>query len=54
MEAAELFTLAAKFGRKALAILTVSDNIATGEFTTSAERESTFTDMMKIALEALV
>ena len=53
MEAAELFTLAAKFGRKALAILTVSDNIATGESTTSAERESTFTDMMKIALEAI-
>ena len=53
MEAAELFTLAAKFGRKALAILTVSDNIATGESTTSAERESTFTDMKKIALEAI-
>jgi len=52
MESAELFTLAAKFGRQALALLTVSDHIVTGEATTSEEREKTFTGMMEIALEA--
>lgn len=52
MEAAELYTLAAKFDRKALAILTVSDHIATGEATTAEERQTTFTNMIQIALEA--
>ncbi|HBG36749.1 MAG TPA: purine-nucleoside phosphorylase [Treponema sp.] len=52
MEAAELYTLAAKYGRKALAIVTISDHIATGETTTSEERQTTFKDMMKLALEA--
>lgn len=51
MEASELYTLAAKFGRKALAILTVSDHIITGEVTSAAEREKTFTDMITLALE---
>ncbi|MCQ2579750.1 MAG: purine-nucleoside phosphorylase [Treponemataceae bacterium] len=54
MEAAELYTLAAKYGRKALAILTVSDNIATGEETTAEERQNTFNAMMEIALDAAV
>jgi len=53
MEAAELYTLAAKFGRKALAILTVSDHIVTGETTTAEERQVTFKNMMKIALETV-
>ena len=52
MEAAELYTLAAKFGRRALAILTVSDHIVTGETTTPEERQSTFTNMVTVALEA--
>ncbi len=52
MESAELFTLAAKYGRQGLALLTVSDHIVTGEATTSEEREKTFTGMMEIALEA--
>ena len=39
MEAAALYTLAAKYGRKALAILTVSDHILTGE-ATSPERKT--------------
>ena len=52
MEAAELYTLAAKFDRKALAILTVSDHIATGEATSAEERQTTFTNMIQIALEA--
>jgi purine-nucleoside phosphorylase len=51
METAELYTLAAKFGRRALAILTVSDHIATGETTSAEERQTSFTAMMKIALE---
>ena len=54
MEAAELYTLAAKYGRKALAILTVSDHIATGEATTAEERQTTFQSMMKLALETIL
>lgn len=52
MEASALYTLAASYGRKALAICTVSDHIVTGEETTSAEREQTFGAMVEIALEA--
>ncbi len=52
MEAAGLYSLAAKHNRKALAILTISDHIFTGEETSSDERERTFTDMMIVALEA--
>lgn len=51
MEAAALYTIAAKHGKKALAILTISDHIITGEETTAEERETTFNDMMVIALE---
>lgn len=51
MEAAGLYTLGAQYGVKTLAILTVSDHIITGEKTSSEEREKTFTEMMKIALE---
>lgn len=54
MEAAELYTLAAKFGREALAILTVSDHIAQGTATTAEERQTTFLSMMEIALDAAV
>ena len=46
-----LFTLAKRFGIKALSVLTVSDNIVTGETTSSLDREQSFNDMMKIALE---
>ncbi len=51
MEAAGLFGVAAECHKKALAILTISDHIITGEQTSSEEREKTFTDMMKIALQ---
>ena len=54
METAALYTIAAKFNVKALALLTVSDDITTGATTTSEEREKTFTDMMEIALNTLV
>jgi len=52
MEAAELYTLAARYGRRALAVLTVSDHIYTGEALPSIERERSFGDMVHIALEA--
>ena len=52
METSALYTLAASYGRKALAICTVSDHILTGEETTSAEREQTFGAMVDIALSA--
>ncbi|QTQ11866.1 purine-nucleoside phosphorylase [Treponema parvum] len=53
MEAAELYTLAAKFGRKALAILTISDHILKGGETSAKERETTFSNMINIALNAI-
>lgn len=52
MEAAELYTLAARHGRRALAILTVSDHLQTGEALPAEDREKTFGDMVEIALEA--
>lgn len=54
MESAALYTLAAKFGRQALSILTVSDHILTGEATSSEERQTTFNDMIVVALEAAI
>ena len=50
MEAAGLYTLAAKHNVNALAILTISDSLVTGEKMTAGERETSFVDMMKIAL----
>lgn len=52
MEAAELYTLAARYQRRALAILTVSDHLLTGEALPSVDRERSFGDMVEIALEA--
>jgi purine-nucleoside phosphorylase len=54
MEASALYTLAAKFKARALAICTVSDHIVTGEQTSSREREQTFTDMVEVALAAVL
>ncbi len=51
MEAAALYMNAARAGKNALAICTISDNPFTGEATTSEERQKNFTSMMKIALE---
>ncbi len=51
MEAAALYMNAARAGKNALAILTISDNIVTGEACTAEERQNTFTQMMKLALE---
>ena len=52
MEASALYTLAAKWRRRALAICTVSDHIVTGEETTAQEREQTFGRMVEVALSA--
>ena len=54
MEASALYTLAAKHGRRALAICTVSDHLVSGQETTASEREQTFGDMVEIALAAAV
>lgn len=53
MEAAALYYLTTKFGVKGLTLLTVSDHIITGEQTTAHERQTTFNDMIEIALETL-
>ena len=54
MESSALYTLAAKYGRQALSILTVSDHLLTGEVTSSEERQTTFNDMIIVALEAAI
>lgn len=51
MEAAALYMNAARCGKHALAICTISDSLVTGEATTSQERQSGFADMVRIALE---
>ncbi len=53
MEAAALYMNAARCGKKALAICTVSDHLVTGEATTAEERQTSFTDMMKLALDTV-
>ena len=52
MEAAELYTVAARHGARALAVLTVSDHLLTGEALTGEERETGFETMVEVALEA--
>jgi purine-nucleoside phosphorylase len=54
MECAELYTLAAKYGREALAILTISDSLVSHEETTAEERQIAFTRMMNVALETVI
>lgn len=50
MEAAALYMNAARLGKRALAICTVSDSLVTGEATSAEERQNSFTDMMELAL----
>lgn len=52
METAELYTLAARYQRRALAVLTVSDHILTGDALPADQREQSFADMVEIALHA--
>ncbi|HCR96593.1 MULTISPECIES: purine-nucleoside phosphorylase [Halomonas] len=54
MEAAGLYGVAAEFGARALTICTVSDHILKGEALSSADRQTTFNDMMIIALDTVL
>lgn len=53
METAALYTLALRRSARALSILTVSDNLVTGEQTTSEERQTGFGHMAKLALDVV-
>ncbi|WP_067032757.1 purine-nucleoside phosphorylase [Allomuricauda sp. CP2A] len=52
METAGLYTIAAKYNIRALTILTISDSLVTGERLSAHERETSFTNMVEIALAA--
>lgn len=54
METAGLYMTAARLGKRALAIYTVSDHLITGDTTSAEERQTTFTDMMRLALESAI
>ncbi len=54
MEAAALYMNASRLGKNALAICTVSDHLLTGEATSAEERQSTFTQMITLALETAI
>ncbi|PVX42855.1 purine-nucleoside phosphorylase [Pasteurella langaaensis DSM 22999] len=54
MEAAGIYGVAAEFGAKALAICTVSDHIRSGEKISAEERQTTFNEMIEIALESIL
>ena len=54
MEAAALYMNAARLGKRALAICTISDSLVTGEALDSDARQNTFSDMMKVALETAI
>ncbi len=54
MEAAALYMNAARCGKRALAICTISDSLVTGEATSAEERQNSFTDMMELALATAV
>jgi purine-nucleoside phosphorylase len=54
MEASALYTLAAKFKRQALAVLTVSDHVITHEAMDAMARERSLKEMVEVGLEALI
>ena len=54
METAALYILATKYKRQALGLFTVSDHLMTNEHCTAEERQTSFDDMIKIALETIV
>ncbi|MDJ0953396.1 MAG: purine-nucleoside phosphorylase [Acidimicrobiia bacterium] len=54
METAGLYGLAAEFGAKALALMTVSDHVLTQEATSAEERQTTFNEMVEMALKTVV
>ena len=54
MESAGLYTVAALCGKRALALLSISDHLVTGEALPAEERQTSFTNMMRIALDTAV
>ena len=54
LESTALYLEAARAGKRALTIVTISDHLITGEATTAEERQNTFTQMMEIALDTAV
>ena len=54
METSELYTLAAKYGRECLSLLTISDSLISHEVTSAEERQSTFSRMIEVALETAI
>ena len=54
MEAAALYMNAARYGKRGLCICTISDHVLKGVETTSEERQTAFTQMMKVALDVAV
>ena len=54
MEAAGIYPIAAEHGAEALAICTVSDDIVTGEALSTDERQTTFDEMILVALETAI
>ena len=54
MEAAALYMNAARYGKRALCICTISDHVLKGVETSSEERQTAFTQMMKVALDVAV
>ncbi|HEU5108038.1 MAG TPA: purine-nucleoside phosphorylase, partial [Micromonosporaceae bacterium] len=54
MESAAIYTIAARHRARALTLLTVSDHLKTGEASTAEDRERTFSEMVEIALEAII
>jgi len=54
MEANALYTLAARYGRRALTLATVSDNLVSGAELSASEREQSFGDMVRLALDAML
>ena len=54
MESAALYMNAARYGKRALAICTISDHILRHEVISAEERQTAFTQMMKVALDVAV
>ena len=54
METAALYMNAARFGKRALGLFTVSDHLLTGEALSAEDRRSSFTEMTELALETAV
>jgi purine-nucleoside phosphorylase len=54
MESAALYTIAARYKARALTLLTVSDNLKTGEQSSAQERQETFAQMVEVALDTAI